>query len=80
MIKFTAIEEDRGFIGIGLSEGNINKLKEGKPILFKLSDMGMNSKLEVIIFYGETEEAMAEELKQFIGPDTYVETFDKFKQ
>lgn len=72
MIKFRAGNK----IGFGLSEVNIQKLKEGKPISINLGEMGFPG-VSVMIFYGETEEQMQRDMEPFIGPDTdYSSTFD----
>jgi hypothetical protein len=51
-------------LGIGLSAGNWAKLMEGKPILFKPSEVGLPWAGEVFIFAGETEQAMAHQLSR----------------
>lgn len=67
MIKFTAGKEDGAtLIGLGLSEGNLAKLKEGKPIVVWIQEMIPDCKMEVLIFYGATEQAMYEELKPML--------------
>jgi len=66
MIKFVGTNPTTGdkIIGIGITAANIEKLKEGKPILFKLSDLGLDWPGEVTIFYGETEEKITKELAE----------------
>lgn len=53
----------------GLSDRNIELLKEGKPIAFDLRELGMQGR--VCIFHGETEAKMQEHLEKagFIKPD-----------
>lgn len=46
---------------IGLSRRNLELLQSGKPIRFNLSDLNLPAG-EVVIFFGETEQAMMEEL------------------
>lgn len=46
----------------GLSARNVQLLMEGKPISIDLRDLGLE-KGRVMIFYGETEEAMKAELE-----------------
>lgn len=55
-------------IFLGISEGNIERLKEGKPILL---DSGGELELEVAIAiaYGETEADIIDELHQATGMD-----------
>ena len=63
MVKFTGEKNGKQVVGLGLSEGNLGKLREGKPILVDLSEMIPGSTMEILIFYGATERAMYEELK-----------------
>jgi hypothetical protein len=64
MLKATAGDH----IFFGLSEMNMVKLREGKPIKIDMSELGGTG--IVIIFYGETEEKMREDLIDLVGPDT----------
>jgi hypothetical protein len=60
----------------GLSETNIVRLREGKPIKIDMYELGLFG--SVIIFYGETEEKMRDDLAEFVGPDTnYRDTLKK---
>lgn len=45
---------------LGLSEGNVEFLKLGRPIVVDLKEIGGAGR--VMIFYGETEEKMREDL------------------
>lgn len=67
MIKAKGRHKGRDVIVLGLSEGNIVRLREGKPIHIFREEM--NIPFDVIIMWGETEEAMS---KQLIGPETVV--------
>ena len=58
-------------IFFGLSEINLQKLREGKAIKADLHTLGIEG--TVIIYYGETEEAMKRELESLIGPGTQVQ-------
>lgn len=80
MIKFIAEK----LIGFGLSAGNIKLLREGRPIKIDMSSLGPLPKARltdytVVIFYGETEKEMTEELSKWFGPDTRVNIDDKLK-
>ncbi len=74
MIKFRAGE----LIGFGLSAENVKRLQAGEPIRFSLAEMGLPG--EVLIFYGETEEAMAEWLKPHMGEGSRIHETAKYKQ
>lgn len=52
----------------GLSETNMVRLREGKPIKIDMYELGLFG--TVIIFYGETEEKMRDDLAEFVGPET----------
>jgi hypothetical protein len=54
-------EDGRGVLILGLSEGNIQQLKAGKPIMFDASAFGVDG--EVYIMYGKTELDICNELK-----------------
>ena len=43
---------------IGLSEMNLVKLREGKPIMFPLRAFGINADGEIVIMYGTTEQTI----------------------
>lgn len=55
----------------GLSDMNMEKLKEGKPIKFSLSNMkvtGMDpDDLQIAIFNGRTEESMTDQVLDLFG-------------
>lgn len=55
---------------IGLSEGNLGRLREGKPIIIHGEEWGQ--KFDMMIFWGANEQAMVELVKPFIGPETHV--------
>jgi hypothetical protein len=56
------------YVFFGLSEENVIRLKQGKPIKINMVELGLTG--NVIIFYGVTEEAMREDLIDLVGPDT----------
>jgi hypothetical protein len=63
MIRFSgSSNRGRAIIGIGISEGNVQRLKEGKPIHIHADDMGFAG--EIVIFYGETEDLLAKQLRE----------------
>jgi len=53
----------RAVLVLGLSEMNLRKLREGKPIYKDAAEVGFGP-LPVVITYGETEEAIAEDLEK----------------
>jgi hypothetical protein len=57
---------------VGLSHKNLERLKQGEPIKCRASDFGCSGDIEIMIFSGATEQAMARELQELIGPQTSV--------
>jgi len=72
MVKFTSTREGRTLVGLGLSAGNVQRLREGKPIHVHLEELNLPYKIELMIMYGETEQEIANELKPFINSNTIV--------
>ncbi len=71
MIRFKVTDDfGRVSLGFGLSERNIELLKQSKPIHIDLDEMGLNA--SIMIMYGKTETDLMETLKPFIGKDTVV--------
>lgn len=78
MIKATAqAKNGRTLILLGIEEGNVVKLKEGKPILVKSEDLHLPGNFEIMICYEETGDKMLEKLRQYIGDDTIVHDWRK---
>lgn len=75
MIKFVAGEGENVFFGFGLSETNLEKLREGKPIVIELSALGPYQG-KVAIFWGPTEDEIFRDLMEqgFISSETRVST------
>jgi hypothetical protein len=62
MIKFAAKTSNGPLFGFGLTQGNIDHLRAGEPIVVSLADLG-GPDLHVLVMYGETEAALVAELK-----------------
>ncbi len=72
MIKFTATSGDgRTILGMGLSHGNLDRLKKGEPIRFKGEDVGLDD-VDILIFSGKTEESMAKQMDPMITAKTII--------
>ena len=72
MIKMGGTKPDgRKMVVLGLSEGNLMRLREKKPIVIHGEEIGWG-KHDIIICWGETEEKLVEELGSMIGPETNV--------
>jgi hypothetical protein len=64
MIKFVAQGKNgQTIVGLGLSEGNIKRLKQGDPMYFSLEELGIEG-IDVTIVYGETEDAIKADFKK----------------
>ena len=62
----------RKFVLLGLSEGNLLRLREKKPMVVHGVEIGVPDLETLVICWGETEEALQKELQEFVGPETRV--------
>jgi hypothetical protein len=60
-----------GLLFFGLSRGNCEKLLQGKPIRIEGNAIGLPG-ITIVIAGGETEDAIAAELKEFVTDETVV--------
>lgn len=60
------------FMIVGLSHLNLDRLREGKPIICSGADFGLSGEIELVIFSGSTEQSMAREMHELVGPNTNV--------
>lgn len=72
MIRFKATRNGKPSIGLGISRENVRRLQKGQPILVTGESVGMPELDSILIFFGESEKAMARGLQEFIGPETVV--------
>lgn len=57
----------------GIAKENVRRLKAGEPIVVKLNEFGLTGpNISIVICYGETEEKLALELQELIGPTSKV--------
>jgi hypothetical protein len=64
MLRFRGHSDDgRILLGFGLSDGNLEKLRERKPIHVKLETMGVAG-IDVLICWGPTEQAIADDIQR----------------
>lgn len=60
-----ADKQGRPILMFGLSHENLRRMKDlGQPIRFDLAELGIQPSVSVVIFVGETEESMREELAE----------------
>jgi len=55
---------------LGLTYGNLERLKKGQPIKFSGDTAGLTDDIEFIIFAGESERSMQKEMMDLVGPKT----------
>lgn len=76
MVKFAALKKDGGaFIGLGITEENVASLKEGRPMMIRISELGLPatiSQADVMLFYGETTEKIESQIQALIAVDMLV--------
>lgn len=69
MIKFKGDGKTGPIVGLGISEGNVERLKAGKPISINLKDLGLPD-TTILIWYGVDEADCKRQIEGLIGPDT----------
>lgn len=76
MMRAGINDPDNPTVVVGLSEGNILRLKNDQPIKADFSTFGVNLPGRLVICYGETEMELKRQLvrAKLIGPDTKSET------
>jgi len=76
VVKFSSSVNGKPVIGLGLSETNINKLREGMPILISTEDMKklLGVECSIMIMYGRTEKEITKTLEPLITPETDIIT------
>lgn len=82
MIKFTGETKPGGdpILGLGLEQGNWDRLLAGKPIVIKPSELGLPWKGEIFIMAGSTQQDMLNELARAGAlHETLVHPFDETK-
>jgi len=64
MVTFHGIgSNDRHLLGVGLSEENLRRLREGKPIMRPLDHMGKKfAGIDLLICWGKNEDAITAKL------------------
>lgn len=70
MIKFIAETKAGHLLGLGITAENVKRLKSGQPLHVFCSQVGLPWPGEILIFFGETESDIHEQLSEFIGPQT----------
>lgn len=68
MIKMRATLQDGGqLILLGLSDKNLELLREKKPILVTAQELGLAMNVKIALAWGETEETLMAEIKEAFG-------------
>lgn len=71
MIVFKINGNNGEILGLGLTRENIQKLREGLPILVDKSRYPVPQ--DIIITYGDTIEDILDDMQSFIDPDTIID-------
>jgi hypothetical protein len=66
-------------LGVGISRENVDRLLTGKPIRISLLNAGLNVDRTIMIYFGETEQALSQAVAEFIGPETKVNIDPRLK-
>jgi len=70
MIKaLMSMEGGEKVVLLGLSAGNMTRLMAGEPIPIDLADLDLPHQ-RLVIVGGETEEAITDSLRAYLGPNT----------
>ncbi|MDB4330453.1 hypothetical protein N9948_01895 [bacterium] len=64
MIAFTLDGKEGKMLGLGITDANIEALKQGKPILKNISEYYSGPLDKVLIMYGKTEFAIVNDFKK----------------
>lgn len=76
MVKFSYSKDDKLVIGLGITEENIHRLKEGMPIYISPEEVkeltGEAVDANILIMYGKTAEDIAMQLSPFISDQTKI--------
>lgn len=67
VIAKTTGADGKPILILGLSEGNIQCLKEGKPIAVEGAHLGFSGK--IYLMYGETEQHIAAEINAHVNSE-----------
>jgi hypothetical protein len=78
MLKMKAKTDNGDIVIFGLSNENIKRMKQNKPMLIDLKELGIPG-VKIMIFTGETEDKMFEDLKELIRPEMWSENGPKSK-
>jgi hypothetical protein len=78
MLKMKAKTDNGDIVILGLSEENIKRMKDNKPMLIDLKEVGIPG-IKIMIFTGKTEEEMFEDFKEIIRPEMWSENGPKSK-
>lgn len=71
MIRWVGERLGRKLIGFGLEEGNLQRLREGKPIYVYGEEMGLP--FDITIYYGKDMQMLMEMTKPGLKPDSVIQ-------
>lgn len=74
MLKASVTDPKNPILIMGLSEGNIQRLKDGQPIFTTIESFGIKQPGKIAIVYGQSEQSIADDLAKhgLIGDSTVI--------
>lgn len=77
MIKFLATADDEVIVGLGLSDENLTRLRQGQPIRVDMAEMGLVGKplSKILIFHGCTDAQLQDIVQPMMSSETIVRDF-----
>jgi hypothetical protein len=73
-IRFKGTMTDgRTLVGIGITEANVKRLKDGEPIVVRAESVGLEPPVDIVIIYGKTLDDLSNMLAPMLGPETKIE-------
>ena len=73
MIRWVADKTNNGrvIIGLGITADNLRELQKGRPI-FVAGESVRLPRVDIVIYYGESEYELTEQMASVIGPQTEI--------
>lgn len=58
-------------VGLGISRNDMDRMLRGERLVFRMEDHGLGPG-QMVLFFGETELQMTQQLEKLLGPSTQV--------
>lgn len=75
MIAFAQLDSEQQLLVLGLSHANLDRLSQGEPVCISRETHGLAVPvgLKIMIFTGDTEDTMRDQLAGLFGPATVID-------